>query len=59
MLEFDERKPTEVKFISGVVPIEKSFKGVLDIIRKNDREISLLGRGGERIDVPCRLDFLK
>jgi len=58
VLEFDEKEPTEVRFVSGVVPIEKSFKGVLDIVRKNDKEVSILGRGGERIDVPCRLGFL-
>ncbi|OHD26900.1 MAG: hypothetical protein A2V99_08005 [Spirochaetes bacterium RBG_16_67_19] len=58
VLNFDEKKPTEVKFISGVVPIEKSFQGVRDIVRKGDREISIIGRGGERFDVPCRVDFL-
>jgi hypothetical protein len=59
VFDFDEKKPTEVKFVSGVVSIEKSFQGVRDIVRKNDKEITILGRGGEQIDVPCRLDFLK
>ncbi len=58
-LQFDPRKETRVRLISGVVPIAKSFRGVADIVRKNAAEITILGRGGERIDVPCRLDFLK
>ena len=57
--EFSESTPAEIKLIAGAVPVDKSFKGVSDIIRKTDSEIRIVGRGGERIDVPCRTDFLK
>ena len=42
----------------GVVPIEKSVRGVEDIVRANDKAVTVLGRGGEKLDVPCRLDWL-
>jgi hypothetical protein len=57
-LEFETEKPTAVKLIMGVIPIDKGFKGVRDIVRKNASTITILGRGGEKIDVPCHVDFL-
>ena len=51
-------KPFEVKLIMGVVPIEKSFQGVEDIVKKDAATITIIGRGGEKIDVPCQIDFL-
>ena len=56
--EFDATRPTSVKLISGVVPVDKSFRGVKDIVAKNDHEVTILGRGGEKLDVPCRTGFL-
>jgi hypothetical protein len=57
-LEFSRDEETNVKLISGAIPIKPSFKGVIDIVRKNGEEITIIGRGGEKIDVPCSLDFL-
>ena len=56
--EFDAKRPTSVKLISGLVPVDKSFKGVKDIVAKNKQEITILGRGGEKVDVACRTGFL-
>jgi hypothetical protein len=57
-LEFNKDKEKEIKLIAGLIPVDKSFTGVKDIIRKNDSEITIIGRNGENIDVPCSLDFL-
>ncbi|MCP4399998.1 MAG: hypothetical protein GY801_22160 [bacterium] len=57
-LEFERETPTAVKLIMGLIPIEKGFKGVQDIVRKNASTITIIGRGGEEIDVPCSVDFL-
>jgi hypothetical protein len=46
------------KIIMGVVPIEKKFKGVADIKKKNSGTVEIVGTGGERIEVPCKVDFL-
>ena len=43
----------------GLIPINKDFKGVTDIVRKNATTVTILGRGGEETSVPCRVDFLK
>ncbi len=56
--QFEADSPTQVKLLSGCVPIEKSFKGVKDIVSKNSKEITIIGKGGEKIDVPCSLDFI-
>jgi hypothetical protein len=47
-----------VKVIAGAVPIGNDFQGVADITRSGDAEISITGKGGERIGVSCDLDFL-
>ncbi|MGO9307882.1 MAG: hypothetical protein ACLQDL_02525 [Spirochaetia bacterium] len=57
--EFTEAAPTEVSFIWGVIPIGRDFRGVSDIVRKNATEIRVLGKGGEKLDIPCQVDFLK
>jgi hypothetical protein len=57
-LDFSAAKPTEIKLIAGTIPIRKDFKGVKDIVRKDASTITILGRGGEKIDVACAVDFL-
>jgi hypothetical protein len=42
----------------GLVPIKKGFKGVRDIVRKDESSLTINGRGGKKIHVPCRVDFL-
>ncbi len=54
----DPSHPTRIPFIFGVVPIDSSFKGVVDIQAKNDEWITIRGRGGESIDVRCRVGSL-
>ena len=50
--------PSSFKIIMGVVPIGKKFKGVADIVKINSGAVEIVGTGGERIEVPCRIDFL-
>ncbi len=50
--------PFTVRFIMGVVPIDRSFRGVADIVRRSASAIAIRGRGGESIDVRCAVDFL-
>jgi hypothetical protein len=52
-------QPTAVRLIMGVVPIGPGFKGVADIERKDGGAVRIRGRGGETIDVPCAVDFLR
>ena len=52
------RGSLRVALIMGLVPIEPGFRGVEDIVRKDAATVTIRGRGGERIDVPCRVDFL-
>jgi hypothetical protein len=47
-----------VRFVMGLVPIGPGFRGVEDIVRRDEGRITIRGRGGEAIDVPCRTDFL-
>jgi len=54
----DGKSPVPIKLIMGLVAIDTSFKGVQDIIRKDAHTVTITGKGGERIDVPCRVDFL-
>lgn len=49
---------TSIKLIMGVVPIKSGFTGVQDIIKKDDSTITIFGKGGETLDVPCHVDFL-
>jgi hypothetical protein len=57
-LDFSAAKPTEIKLIMGMAAIPGSFTGVKDIVRKDGSTITVLGRGGEKVDVACRADFL-
>jgi hypothetical protein len=54
----DGNNSTEIKLIMGVVSVEKGFEGVRDIVKKNESAVTILGKRGEEIDVPCRVDFL-
>jgi hypothetical protein len=58
-LDFSASKPTNIRTISGTIPIGKDFKGVKDIVRKDGNTVTILGKGGEKMDVPCAVDFLK
>jgi len=55
-LDIDEN--CEIRIIMGVVPIDSDFKGVEDIVKKNQDTITIKGKNGEAIDVPCFVDFL-
>jgi hypothetical protein len=44
--------------VMGVVPIDRKFKGVADIRKKNGKTIEIVGTGGEHMDVPCEVGFL-
>jgi len=57
-LDINSNESFEVKFIMGLVPIERDFKGVQDIVRKDSSTITIIGKGKEKIDVPCKVDFL-
>lgn len=57
-IAFTESSRFDIKLIMGAVPVSKNYKGVKDIIRKDNAAITILGRGGEHTDVPCRVDFL-
>ena len=57
-VELLEDRPFDVKLVMGAVSIGEDFTGVTDIVRKNDSEIIIIGRGGERIEVRCKVDFL-
>jgi hypothetical protein len=58
-LDLDQHEKSEIKMISGVIPIKKDFKGVQDIIQIDDSKILIKGKGGEEIETPCQVDFLK
>jgi hypothetical protein len=47
-----------VALVMGLVPIGGGFRGVQDIVRDGDAGIVIVGRGGERIGVPCRAGWL-
>jgi hypothetical protein len=56
-VQFDG-SPSSFRLIMGLVPIGKKFKGVQDIRKKGAGTIEIIGTGGERIEVPCSIDFL-
>lgn len=58
-IELQKDKSYEFKIIIGLVSIDKNFIGVENIIRKNDRYISIKGKNGKTTDVPCRVDFVQ
>jgi len=57
-VHFDGGK-TSFKLIMGLVAVDEGFTGVQDIVRRNESAVTVIGRGGESFDVPCRVDFLR
>jgi hypothetical protein len=57
-LELDREKPTEVRLIMGLAAVPAGFTGVRDITR-DGRSVLIHGQAGERLRVPCRVDFLQ
>ena len=57
-IEFSKNRPTEIKLIMGVVPIQTDFIGVRDIYRSGASTIIILGKGGEKMEVGCETGFL-
>jgi hypothetical protein len=57
-LDFPAAAAVDVRFIMGVAPIGADFAGVQDITAKDASTVTIRGRGGEKIDVACRADFL-
>lgn len=57
-LDLEGDKIHEFKIIKGLIPIDRDFKGVKDIIKKDTDIISILGKNNEVIDVKCNVDFL-
>ncbi len=57
-LEIRESDPPAIRVITGVAPISAGFKGVKDIRRKDGSSLVIEGKGGEKIEIPCRVDFL-
>jgi len=57
-VHFDGGK-TSFKLIMGLVAVDEGFTGVHDIVRRNESAVTVIGRGGESFDVPCRVDFLR
>ncbi len=58
-IQFRRDVPQDFRLITGTIPVAKDFAGVTDIVRKDAATITIVGRGGERIDVRCRVDALK
>lgn len=56
--EFKKESTTDIKLIIGLIPIDKSFKGVKSIHPKDDSTITIIGKGDEVIDVPCKSNFV-
>ena len=55
----DINEDTKIKLIIGLIPIKEDFKGVKDIQEKDENTITIMGKNGEVIDVPCDITFLK
>jgi hypothetical protein len=58
-VDFRRGTPQDFRLIMAAIPVSKDFAGVTDIIRANAKSVTVLGRRGERIDVPCEVDYLK
>jgi hypothetical protein len=58
-IDVDGKHSLDVNFIMGLVPVDRDFKGVKSIVRKDSGHITISGRGGESIDIRCSADFLK
>ncbi len=57
-VEFKKARPSSIKVIMGVVPIENDFTGVRDIVKSGDGEITILGKNGRNMNISCNSDFL-
>ena len=58
-VEFRADRPTDIRLVQGVVAIPRGFAGVKDIVQKDAGTVTIQGRGGEQIDVPCQVGWLK
>jgi hypothetical protein len=58
-LEFSANKDQAVRVIMGCAAIPPGFSGVREVSRKDGSTILIEGRSGEKLQVPCRLDFLR
>jgi len=58
-VDFKRGTPQDFRLIIATIPVSKDFAGVTDIVRKDRRAVTIIGRKGERIDVPCEVDYLK
>lgn len=58
-VDFTRDTPRDFRLIMGTIPVSRDFAGVTDIVRKDARTLTILGRKGEKIDVPCSVDSLK
>jgi hypothetical protein len=47
------------RLIVGLVAVDQGFIGVKEILKRDESAVTVLGRGGESFDVPCRVDFLR
>lgn len=57
-IEMNKANRYEFKIIMGLVPIDSKFRGVANIIRKDSEYITIIGKNGQTIDVPCKVKFL-
>ena len=48
----------EYRLIHGLVPIDKDFTGVMDIVKEDEKHIRIIGRNGKSFPVACCVDFL-
>jgi hypothetical protein len=58
-VDFRKDTPRDFRLIMATIPVGKDFSGVVDIVRKDAGTVTVVGRGGQKIDVPCRVDALK
>jgi len=58
-VDFKRGTPQDFRLIMAAIPVSKDFAGVTDIVRKDGKTVTVVGRRGERIDVPCEVDYLK
>jgi hypothetical protein len=58
-VDFRKDTPRDFRLIMATIPVGKDFTGVVDIVRKDAGSVTVVGRGGQKIDVPCRVDALK
>jgi hypothetical protein len=58
-VDFRRGAPQDFRLIMATIPVSKDFAGVTDIIRRDAGAVTVIGRRGEKIDVPCEVDYLK